>query len=136
MENRALVRCSAAHINIVFRAGLILFMAALAFAGCSSAPPTTVAPSPSQSTGSFEVSAQALDTVVKLSWSPVPNAAGYLIYRDGSQVPLNPKPVTDPTYEDNGLTNGRAYSYTVSAVDPTGNMILRSSEVRATPKSK
>ena len=84
----------------------------------------------------FQVSAQALDTVVKLSWSPVPNAAGYVIHRDGNQTPLNPAPLTETTFEDIGLTNGKAYAYTVSAVDASGNILLRSSEVKVTPNSK
>ena len=118
-------------------AGIALVVGLTACGGAPSntAAPSTSAPISTAATTALEVSAQALDTVVKLSWPPVPTAAGYLIYRDGSQVPLNPKPITDPTYEDIGLTNGRIYSYTVAAVDTSGKTILQSADIKASPKS-
>ncbi len=140
MDTYGSVRRTATYFNIVLPV-VTIASALLVLTACGGAPsnpsaPSTSAPLSTAATAMLQVSAQALDTVVKLSWSPAPNAAGYLIYRDGSQIPLNPTAITDTTFEDIGLTNGRTYSYTVAAVDPTGNVILRSSEVRATPKSK
>jgi fibronectin type 3 domain-containing protein len=116
----------------------------LALAACGGAPPSTATPPTSTPTSplpataaaaALRVSAQALDTVVQLSWPPLPNAAGYNVYRDGSEVALTTKAISGTTYEDIGLTNGRTYSYVVAAVDKDGKIILRAAEVKATPKS-
>jgi len=85
------------------------------------------------SAGQGGVTAEALDTVIKLTWQPVPGASGYLVYRDGGTTPLNPKPVTSPTFKDIGLTNGRPYRYVVAATDGAGQPGQRLSEVHATP---
>ncbi|HVO70193.1 MAG TPA: hypothetical protein VMT24_09110 [Aggregatilineaceae bacterium] len=73
--------------------------------------------------------------MVKLTWSPAPTATGYFIYRDGNQVPLNPKPIPQSAYDDIGLTNGRTYSYVVAAVDEAGKIIQRSEAVPIIPKA-
>lgn len=80
---------------------------------------------------SGQVGAEPLDTAIRLRWTPVPGAQGYLIYRDGYSEPLDAAPIQDTTYDDIGLTTGRVYSYTVAAVDPTGQVIWRSAEVAA-----
>jgi hypothetical protein len=80
--------------------------------------------------------AQALDTIVKLSWAPVPGAGGYFIYRDGNAQPLNPGTLGVTSFEDIGLTNGRTYRYVVTAVDQNGSELWRSAEVEATPISQ
>jgi len=86
------------------------------------------------STGEADgVTAQALDTVIKLTWPPVVGATGYLVYRDGNATPLTPKPVTGSTFEDIGLTNGRTYSYVVVSTDATGTPARRFAQVTAHP---
>jgi hypothetical protein len=81
------------------------------------------------------VTAQALDTVIKLTWPPVAGATGYLVYRDGNAIPLTPQPVTGSTFEDIGLTNGRTYSYVVVAADPAGTPARRFAQVTAHPSA-
>ena len=80
---------------------------------------------------SGQVKAEPLDTGIRLQWPPVPGAQGYLIYRDGYTEPLNLTLIQDTQYEDIGLTTGRAYTYTVSAVDQAGQVLRRSAEVSA-----
>lgn len=55
-------------------------------------------------------------TSVSLSWTAVPGATSYAVYRDGT-------PVGSPTtasYTDGGLAGGTAYSYTVASVNSAG----------------
>jgi len=59
-----------------------------------------------------------LDRSVQVSWTAVPNAAGYLVYRgDGIDGCNFGRPIiadtTDLTFLDSGLANGRDYSYSV-----------------------
>ena len=49
-----------------------------------------------------------------LTWQPVQGATGYLVRRDNGRDPLNTRPVTATQYIDIGLTDGRAYTYTVA----------------------
>ena len=94
--------------------------------------PAVVTPAPP----SLEVTAQGLDTVVKLAWQPWPGASGYLVHRDGASLPLNPTPIAETSFEDIGLTNGRAYSYVVIAVDQVGGEVARSAEIKASSRSQ
>jgi len=75
------------------------------------------------------------DTVIQLSWQPVPGAGGYFVFRDNNSTPLNPTPIAEPQYEDIGLTNGRAYTYTVAAVTPDGQIGPPSAPIQAAPQS-
>ncbi len=150
-------RPGAARRRICLRLAPVV-VALLVLTACGSAPSSTATPAPTSlptsppptptrtpttpstrpatvSASGFQVSAQAQDTVVRLSWGPAPNAAGYSVYRDGSEAALNSKPIPGTVYEDIGLTNGRTYSYVVSAVDKDGKVIQRTAEVKATPKS-
>lgn len=70
------------------------------------------------------------DTSVSLSWSAVSGAAGYNIYRGGTQV--NSSLVTGTTYTDSGLTSGTTYSYTVKAATSSGSLSPASNAVNAT----
>lgn len=72
---------------------------------------------------------------MRLSWGPSNGASGYLVYRDQSATPLVPTPTSDTSFEDIGLTNGRAYSYVVAALDASGAELARTPAVSATPKS-
>jgi hypothetical protein len=126
--------------------GCILFLAA-----CGSSPATkTPAPSqpttlgaatsvpvtaPAMSAAGSKLSADAKDTVIVLTWTPVGGASGYFVYRDASPTPLNAKPLTGTTYQDIGLTNGRTYTYTVAPVGPDGKAGSPSAPVTAVPKS-
>ncbi len=81
------------------------------------------------------VSAVAGDGKVTLSWSPVPFALSYNIYRSTSAgqpgSKINQSAAASP-YIDNGLTNGTAYYYVVTAVSGT-NESAGSTEVAAMP---
>ena len=69
------------------------------------------------------------DTQVNLTWSMVSGASSYKLYRGGV---LLASPTT-ASYTDTGLTNGTAYSYTVSSVNSAGESAV-SSAVTATPQ--
>lgn len=59
----------------------------------------------------------------QLSWSASADnvaVASYNVYRDGTKV--NPAPVTDLTYADTGLNPATSYTWTVKAVDSSGNL--------------
>jgi hypothetical protein len=70
---------------------------------------------------------------VDLIWAPVTDAdlAGYNVYRreaDGSPVKLNVEFAKSPSYRDAVVVSGKAYLYSVSAVDVRGNESKRSDE--------
>jgi hypothetical protein len=71
------------------------------------------------------------DTFVNLTWTvPATGGAaltGYKIYRGGVLVTST---VPGTTYTDSGLTNGTAYTYTVSAVNSVGEGPLSNALVR------
>ncbi|MFH8370430.1 chitinase [Streptomyces sp. NPDC018031] len=79
------------------------------------APPTGLAPGTVTSSS------------VALSWSPVPGATGYAVYRDGARVST----VTGTSTTVTGLTPSTAYSFQVSAVNDAGES-ARSATVTAT----
>jgi len=68
---------------------------------------------------------------IDLIWAPVTNAdlAGYNVYRskgNGPAVKLNSELVKSPSYRDSAVASGKAYIYSVSAVDVRGNESQRS----------
>ena len=69
---------------------------------------------------------------VALTWGRVVAAdlAGYFVYRDG--VRLNATPITVLRYTDTGRVTGTTHTYTVSAVDRSGNISPPSAAVSAT----
>jgi hypothetical protein len=76
---------------------------------------------PNIPTGSPTVTATARDRGTSLSWSTVPNAVKYRVYRTEGALGCNFGKVLlgetfGTTFEDNGLQNGRQYFYTVAAV--------------------
>jgi hypothetical protein len=60
---------------------------------------------------------------------------GYNVYRYGSSIPLNasPLPVNQTSYQDLALTDGRAYSYVITAVDTASHESYPSTVIQATP---
>ncbi|MBI4746594.1 MAG: fibronectin type III domain-containing protein [Deltaproteobacteria bacterium] len=97
------------------------------------------------------LSARAGDKAVDLSWTPLETLvdgspdkelAGYNIYRreDGGRFPLDPinsAPVKETSFSDLGLTNGRAYLYTVRALIQVNESLIEgasSDEITVTPK--
>ncbi|AKZ58444.1 Exochitinase 1 [Streptomyces ambofaciens ATCC 23877] len=64
---------------------------------------------------------------VDLSWSPVPGAMGYAVYRDGTRV----RTVTGTSTTLTGLTPSTAYAFQVAAVNDAGES-ARSATVTAT----
>ncbi|WP_306323148.1 MULTISPECIES: chitinase [unclassified Streptomyces] len=58
----------------------------------------------------------ATSTSVPLSWSPVSNATGYNVYRDGTKVAA----VTGASAEVTGLTANTSYSFQVTATNAAG----------------
>jgi poly(3-hydroxybutyrate) depolymerase len=61
----------------------------------------------------------ATNSSMQIAWNAVSGAAGYNVYRNGSKV--NGSPVTGTSYTDSGLAAGTTYSWTVAAVDSSGN---------------
>ena len=140
-----------------FRPWLVLMMVGvlmLAVVSCNTPPsptPTTSVPgaktpvpnvavtvtsAPPVSSTPGGLIAEASDTVIKLKWSAVSDAAGYFIFRDGNEQPLNPKPLTETGYDDIGLTNGRTYTYTLAVADSSGKPGSQSAAITAVPASK
>lgn len=101
----------------------------------ASVPPATAAPATS-ALAVVNLKAEPADTVIRLSWQPVPGARGYFVFRDNSSTPLNPTPLAEARFEDIGLTNGRTYTYTVALVNPDGQMGAPSAPIQAMPKSR
>jgi hypothetical protein len=93
-------------------------------------PQVTVASGGAQLTG------EPRDTAVHLVWSPVSGARGYFVYRDGNSTPLNTAPLSETTYDDVGLSNGRPYRYSIAAVDQAGQPVSRSAEITVTAASQ
>lgn len=72
---------------------------------------------------------------VGLTWSAVPDAAKYVIYRSpltrGGYVAVGE--TSDPFFSDTTAENARRYYYVVAAVDAAGNEGAQSNEARAQP---
>ena len=81
-------------------------------AASTAASATPMAPAPAAPTG---LTATPGNAQVALSWTAVPTATSYRVYR-GATLVGSP---TTTTFSDAGLTNGTAYSYTVVAVNQT-----------------
>ena len=63
---------------------------------------------------------------IDLSWEPntETDLAGYYVYRKASSGPatrLNPAPLPGPAYRDITAVPGQHYTYTVTAIDTSGN---------------
>jgi hypothetical protein len=74
---------------------------------------------------------------IDLIWTPATESdlAGYNVYRheEGVEpVRINSQPVNTPAYRDSGVSAGKTYFYSVSAVDLRGNESARSEEANET----
>ena len=87
---------------------------------------TPVAAKPATPTG---VTATASSGQVVVAWTAVTGATGYSVYRGGVLVGSP----TVATFTDTGLTNGTAYTYTITA-NNTGGSSAASAGVSATPQ--
>ncbi|WP_433828227.1 pectinesterase family protein [Actinoplanes sp. CA-015351] len=98
--------------------------------GQAAPPPPADVTAPAVPAG---LTASAGDTSVALTWtaSTESDLAGYQIYRNG--VALTTAAITGAGYTDRTAANGTTYSYSISAVDTSGNESVRSSTVEATP---
>ena len=79
------------------------------------------------------VDAVAGNGQVTLVWNPAADniaVTGYRVYRDGALV-ASP---SGTTHTDTGLTNGKAYTYGITAVDAAGN-VSATATMAATPKA-
>jgi len=77
------------------------------------------------------------DARVSLAWNVVAGAVSYNVYRSpltgGGFEKVNGAPVTDTSFTDTGLRNGRTYFYVVKALDSASNESSASNEVNALP---
>jgi poly(3-hydroxybutyrate) depolymerase/chitodextrinase len=62
----------------------------------------------------------ATASTMAIAWGAVSGAAGYRVYRNGTQV--TPSAVTGTSYTDTGLAAATTYSWTVAAVDAAGTV--------------
>lgn len=123
---------------------VLLAIVALLFASSVGVPtgatptpePTQPTPTPSPVTADLTLEAAPNNTFITLTWSPIEGAAGYQLFRDGADRPLNAELITDTRYQDIGLTNGRTYTYRVVAVSADGASLAESDPVQATPASR
>lgn len=88
-----------------------------------------------------DVKATALDGKVTLTWTNPTDADfdGVNIYRSTESGKLGDKvhsKVSGTTKDDENLTNGTTYYYTLKAVDKTGNESSTSDQVSATPSAE
>lgn len=69
----------------------------------------------------------ASDNQVALTWTPVAEASGYAVYRDGQRLPA----VSQTSQVDGALAPAASYTYTVAAIDANGGEGARSNPVTA-----
>lgn len=89
---------------------------------------------PAVPTGLQAVFSNAAQPGVDLVWSPDADADldGYNVYRGedgGAAVRINAHLIKTPAFRDTGVSSGKSYSYSVSAVDVRGNESARSAVV-------
>jgi chitodextrinase len=91
----------------------------------------TIPPQPPTSVTATAIS----ETRIDLSWSGASDnvgVTGYQIFRNGSSTPIAAVGASPTTYSDTGLTAATTYSYTIKAVDASGNTSDPSSAASAT----
>jgi chitodextrinase len=91
----------------------------------------TIAPQPPTTVNATAISENRID----LAWSGASDnvgVTGYQIFRNGSATPIAAVGASPTTYSDTGLTAGTTYTYTIRAVDASGNTSNASSSASAT----
>lgn len=61
--------------------------------------------------------------LVRVSWNPVPEATGYVVYRANGRKPFDEWAVVgveDTTFEDRATSHGQSYRYAIAALGATG----------------
>lgn len=91
--------------------------------------PVTARPLPPVPAAPAAPSLVAGDGRVTITWTSVPQATSYAVYRDGVAVASG---LAAPSFTDTGLVDGTSYSYTVAAANMAGTS-ARSSAACATP---
>ena len=83
----------------------------------------------------MDLEAEPGDGIVNLSWAAntEDDLAGYNLYRDGD---LMAEGLAETAYSDLGVTNDSTYSYSVTALDTSGNESSASRPVEATPRDR
>jgi hypothetical protein len=94
---------------------------------------TPIAPDTTAPSAPTQLSATSADRQISLDWldNAETDIAGYNVFQDG--VKVNTSLITTSTYTVTGLTNGVSYSFTVTAVDTSGNESVKSLAVSSTP---
>ena len=92
------------------------------------AVPSGLAAVPNVAPGGASPNAERQGTSIDLSWEPDTDAdlAGYIVYRrdlsaGGTAVRLTATPIVEAAFRDSTAVAGVRYSYTVTAVDTSGN---------------
>ena len=98
--------------------------------GAPSAPSAAVTATPAAAIAGAPtgLSGVAGDKIATLTWTAVPSATSYRLYRDGALV-ASP---SGNTYTDSTVSNGVTYTYTVSAIVATAES-AKSAPVTVTP---
>ncbi|MDR3642143.1 MAG: fibronectin type III domain-containing protein [Candidatus Doudnabacteria bacterium] len=108
---------------------VLTFNAANCYTSSGSSSDTTAPSAP------INLSATTISTsAINLTWTASTDSigvTGYKIYRGGTQIGTT----ANNNYNDNGLTAGTNYSYTVSAYDAAGNNSSQSTSASATTQS-
>jgi hypothetical protein len=106
--------------------------AIMAFKAAAGSPPPADTTPPSVPAGLTATAVSS--TAINLSWTASTDnvgVTGYTIYRGGVQIGTT----VNNNYNDNGLTAGTQYSYTVSAYDAAGNNSSQSTAANATTQA-
>jgi len=107
------------------------------FKATLNAPPQPDTQAPSVPAGL--TAASPAPTQVNLSWKASTDnggsgIAGYNVYRNGSNTPINSQLITTTSFGDGTVDPETAYSYQIEAVDGAGNKSSKSSSVSTTTK--
>jgi hypothetical protein len=71
----------------------------------------------------------ATAVVVGLQWAPVPGAEGYIVARNGANLTSAADPISYTYYSDQTVAPSTSYTYSVTAVNSTGEISASSVEV-------
>ncbi|MDF0604835.1 fibronectin type III domain-containing protein [Neisseriaceae bacterium TC5R-5] len=92
--------------------------------GGSTPPPANTLPAPSNVS-----TTNASDSSMTINWSAVSSASGYNVYRNGNKA--NAAALSNTNFTDTALSPATQYSWSVRAIDSTGNEGAASAAVSA-----